>query len=333
MEFPSKKINFARTKTKNTIKQYPKMKKIILLLAAIVSVIAVDAKPKQKELNLRVGTYNVWAHYARQGLVKRGKALPERSWDNSKEAVAELIVKLDCDLIGLQEVSGVCRDDLAELVKKAGGKKYKLWWVNTYPEGHKREVGNAIFYNKKSLKLNSQAIYYLSPTPEVMSKGWDEKRYYRAALATVVTHKKSGKKFFFVATHGPLAKGAKGPAGDVLVEIDKKYNKEGLPTIVLGDMNSRPGDAFHQNMLKYYEDAFLVAEKKCGTIGTFNSAAGSDNNFTISNRRIDHIYVHSTDKGEVKVKEYTVNRDKVKIKGAEVYPSDHNPVIADLTIK
>ncbi|MBR5807756.1 MAG: endonuclease/exonuclease/phosphatase family protein [Alistipes sp.] len=309
------------------------MKKFILLLAAIVSVVVVDAKPKQKELNLRVGTYNVWAHYARQGLVKKGKALEARSWDNSKEAVAELIVKLDCDLLGMQEVSGVCRDDLAKLVKKAGGKQYKLWWLNTYPEGHRREVGNAIFYNKKNLKLENQAIYYLSPTPEVMSKGWDEKRYYRAALATVVTHKKSGKKFYFIATHGPLAKGAKGPAGDVLVEIDKKYNREGLPTIVLGDMNSRPGDPFHLNMTKYYEDAFIVAEKKCGTVGTFNSAAGSDKNFKLSHRRIDHIYVHSTDKGAIKVKSYEVNRDKVEINGVKVYPSDHNPVIADITIK
>ena len=309
------------------------MKKIILLLAAIVSVVVVDAKPKQKELNLRVGTYNVWAHYARQGLVKKGKALEARSWDNSKEAVAELIVKLDCDLLGMQEVSGVCRDDLAKLVKKAGGKQYKLWWLNTYPEGHRREVGNAIFYNKKNLKLENQAIYYLSPTPEVMSKGWDEKRYYRAALATVVTHKKSGKKFYFIATHGPLAKGAKGPAGDVLVEIDKKYNREGLPTIVLGDMNSRPGDPFHLNMTKYYEDAFIVAEKKCGTVGTFNSAAGSDKNFKLSHRRIDHIYVHSTDKGAIKVKSYEVNRDKAEINGVKVYPSDHNPVIADITIK
>ena len=310
------------------------MKKLFLLLAAFAVAVAADAKPKaDQELNLRVGTYNVWAHYARQGLVKKGKALPERSWDNSKEAVAKLIVKLDCDLIGMQEVSGVCRDDLAKLVKKVGGKKYQLWWVNTYPEGHKREVGNAIFYDKKQYKLENQAIYYLSPTPEVMSKGWDETRYYRAALTAVVTHKKSGKRFFFIATHGPLAKGAKGPAGEVLVEIDKRFNTEGLPTIVLGDMNSRPGDPFHQNMLTYYEDAFLTAEKSCGTIGTFNSAAGSDKNFELSHRRIDHTYVHSTEKGKVKVNSYKVNRDKAKINGVEVYPSDHNPVIADLTIK
>ena len=310
------------------------MKRLLWVFIAIAIALSANAKPKSnKELDLRVCTYNVWAHYARNGLVQKKKALPERSWDNSKEALAKLIVKLDCDLMGMQEVSAVCRDDIAQLVKKVGGKKYELWWVNTYPENHRRVVGNAILYNKKAFKLQNKAIYYLSPTPEVISKGWDEVKYYRAALTAEVTHKKSGKEFFFIATHGPLAKGAKGPAGEVLVEIDKKYNTKGLPTIVLGDMNDCPGGNFHNSMLTHYEDTFLVAEKKCGTIGTFNSARGWDRNFTLPQRRIDHIYVHSTDKGQIKVREYTVNRDKAEINGVSVYPSDHNPVIADLTIK
>jgi endonuclease/exonuclease/phosphatase family metal-dependent hydrolase len=310
------------------------MKRIVLLIAAVMAFFAVDAKPKaEAELDLRIGTYNVWAHYARAGLVRKGKADAARSWDKSKEAVADLIVKLDCDFIGMQEVSDVCRDDLAKLVKKAGGKKYKLWWVNTYPDGHRRQVGNAIFYDKRKFKLSEQNIYYFSPTPEVMSKGWDEKRYYRAALTAVVTHKKSGKKFFFIATHGPLGKEAKVEAGRLLVEFDKKYNTQGLPTIVVGDMNSRPGDGFHQNMLKHFEDCYLVAEKKDGNVGTFNSAAGLDKNFTLEHRRIDHIYVRSTDKGKIKVKDYKVNRDKYKIDGAMHYPSDHNPVYVDLQLK
>ncbi|MBQ2026797.1 MAG: hypothetical protein II214_02740, partial [Alistipes sp.] len=116
-------------------------------------------------------------------------------------------------------------------------------------------------------------------------------------------------------------------------EFDKKYNTQGLPTIVVGDMNSRPGDGFHQNMLKHFEDCYLVAEKKCGTIGTFNSGAGTDKNFTLEHRRIDHIYVHSTDKGEIKVKSYEVNRDKYNVGGQMHYPSDHNPVVVDLKLK
>ena len=311
------------------------MKKITLLLIALLMAFVTDAKPKQNQsaVDLRIGSYNVWAHYARAGLIRKGKVVEARSWENSRSAVADLIVKLDCDFIGMQEVSGVCRDDLAKLVKKAGGKKYQLWWVNTYPETHRREVGNAVFYDKRKFTIEDENIYYFSLTPEVMSKGWDEQRYYRAALTAVVTHKKSGKKFFFIATHGPLAKEAKVHAGRLLVEFDKKYNTQGLPTIVVGDMNSRPGDGFHQNMLKHFEDSYLVAEKKCGNVGTFNSAAGLDKNFTLEHRRIDHIYVHSTDKGEIKVKSYEVNRDKYNVGGQMHYPSDHNPVVVDLKLK
>ena len=311
------------------------MKKITLLLIALLMAFATDAKPRQNQsaIDLRIGSYNVWAHYARAGLIRKGKVVEARSWENSRSAVADLIVKLDCDFIGMQEVSGVCRDDLAKLVKKAGGKKYQLWWVNTYPETHRREVGNAVFYDKRKFTIEDEHIYYFSLTPEVMSKGWDEQRYYRAALTAVVTHKKSGKKFFFIATHGPLGKEAKVEAGRLLVEFDKKYNTQGLPTIVVGDMNSRPGDGFHQNMLKHFEDCYLVAEKKCGTIGTFNSGAGTDKNFTLEHRRIDHIYVHSTDKGEIKVKSYEVNRDKYNVGGQMHYPSDHNPVVVDLKLK
>lgn len=310
------------------------MKKFITLLVALIAIFAVDAKPKQNtELAIRIGSYNIWSHAARRGQVENGNANEARSWDNSKRSVAELIVKLNCDILGMQEVTSLCRDDLAQLVKSAGGKKYALWWVDTYPESGKKHVGNAVFYNKKRFKLSNENIYYFSPTPEVMSKGWDEKKYYRASLTATVTHKKSGKKFFLIATHGPLKKIASENAGRILVEIDKKYNTEGLPTIVVGDMNACPGEGFHTTMCTYYEDAYLVANRKCGTIGTFNGSSGYDNNLKLTKRRIDHIYVHSTDKGKCTVKNYEVNCDKYEIMGTKHYPSDHNPVVAEITIK
>lgn len=309
------------------------MKKLLLLSIAFVLVFATDAKPKQaQELDLRIGTYNIWAHYARAKKIKDGKAEPVRTWDNSKKAVAELIVELDCDLMGLQEVSGVCYEGLTEVLKKVGGKKYGIWWLNTYPENGRRIVGNAVLYNKREFQLSKQNIYYFSPTPEVRSTGWDEKKYLRSALVMEVTHKKTGRKFFFMATHGPLKELAGEHAGRLLVEFDKKYNTEGLPTIVVGDMNAQPGNGFCQNMLKYYEDSFLVAEKSCGDIETFNNSKGLDKHFT-KTRRIDHIYVHSTNKGKITVKEYNVSLDKLDCGGEKHYPSDHNPVYVDLTIK
>ena len=309
------------------------MKKIVLLAAAFFAFVAAEAKTSESaELNLRIGTYNVWSHSAREGQIKKGTTTESRNWENSKKAVAKQIVDINCDILAMQEVTSVCRDDLAKLVKKQGGKKYKLWWVNTYPEGM-RIIGNAVFYDKKKFSLSQENIYYFSPTPEVASKGWDEKRYYRASLVTVVTHKKSGKKFFLLATHGPLKKVANGHAGRLLVEFDKKYNTENLPSIALGDMNARPGQAFHQNMCAYFEDCYLATENKIGTIGTFNGSKGSEAMLKLPHRRIDQIYVHSTEKGKFEVKKYEVVLDKHVIDGEKHYPSDHNPVVVDLTIK
>ena len=309
------------------------MRKITTLLIALIVASTVGAKPKQAdEINLRIGTYNIWADSAREYPIKKQRALESRSWENSKQAIAELIVKLNCGIIGLQEVSGVCRDDVKELVKRAGGKRYKLWWENSYPKGM-RIIGNAVLYDKKMFKIEKKAIYFFSPTPEVSSNGWDCTKFYRTALTSVITHKKSSKKFFFIATHGPLKPIAKANAGRLLVEFDKKYNTEGLPTIVVGDMNSHPGDDFHKNMLSFYEYSFHVAEKKCATLGTFNGSAENEEYFSLLYRRIDHIYTHSTDKGKVTVKEYDVNRDKYNCGGRMHYPSDHNPVVVNLSIK
>ena len=122
--------------------------------------------------------------------------------------------------------------------------------------------------------------------------------------------KKSGKQFFLLATHGPLGDVACGHAGRLLTEFDKNYNTKGLPTIVVGDMNAWPGhskNAFYENMIKYFEDTYEVTEKKCGTIGTFNGSKEIEKNFKAPHRRIDHIYVRSTDKGKIQVKNYTVN--------------------------
>ena len=283
-------------------------------------------------INLRFGTYNIWADSARQVKIDNEASVLARSWDNSKQAVANLIAQLNCDIIGMQEVSTVCRDDLANLVKTASKDKYELWWLDTYPSP-KKDIGNAVFYDKKKFKFSDQGIYYFSETPEVPSVGWDETNYHRAALTAVVTHIESGKRFFYIATHGPLGNEANGHAGRLLVEFDKKYNTKGLPTIAVGDMNARPNGAFHQNMLTHYKDCYLVAEKKSGTIGTFNGASESDDSLKNESNRIDHIYVRSTIMGHIDVNEYKVSLDKLNCGGEMHYPSDHNPVIVDVTLR
>ena len=101
------------------------MKRIVLLAAALFAFVATEAKTSQStELDLRIGTYNVWSHSARKWVIKKGATTESRNWENSKKAVAQQIVDINCDILAMQEVTSVCRDDLAQLVKKQGGKKY-----------------------------------------------------------------------------------------------------------------------------------------------------------------------------------------------------------------
>ncbi len=309
------------------------MRKFLLIMMALLVAMTVDAKPKSSELKLRIGTYNIWTHSARKSQIRKGRTTEDRNWNNSKQSVAKLITKLNCDIIGLQEVTTVCRDDLMELVKGENGRRYTLWWVDTYPNSKKKNVGNGIFYDSNKFKFEQKKIRYFSPTPDQPSSGWDEKKFIRGALTAVVTHKKSGRKFFFIATHGPLGDIANGHAGRLIIEFEKELNTEKLPVIVVGDMNANPKMEFYERMCQHFDDCFVIAKKKCGNLGTFNGASEIEANFKNPNKRIDHIYVRSTKKGKIKVSNYVVNRDKLQCGNGLHYPSDHNPVYVDLRIK
>lgn len=123
------------------------------------------------------------------------------------------------------------------------------------------------------------------------------------------------------------------PPNFVQIQIDKEFNPEKLPTIVMGDMNAWPGQPFLDMMKTHYKDCYEEAAVRGPEIGTYASSKELETHFAAPRRRIDHIYFHSTDKGAFEVHSYKVNRDKYPIGGKMHYPSDHNPVYVDMTLK
>ena len=313
------------------------MKKLTLLLLAIALVIpTIEAKPKsentKKDDTILVGTYNVWTKAARASQIRRGNAPKYRSWDSSKEAVAQIIVDTAFDIFGIEEADAAVQAELPALVKKAGG-KYDFWFCQAYPPESGRNACGGIVYRKDRFKLSDKHIFWMSPTPDVPSKGWDEQKYYRIAASAIVTDKWTGKRFHFIYTHGPLGKEANDHSAEIIVEREKMYNKEGLVSILVGDMNARPSSQFYKTITSHYEDTYKVAKGRTTVDGTFLGPGEKTEDLRNQDRRIDHIYIRSDKSDAYEVLYYDVNTNKYNVGDAVTFPSDHLPVTAKIRIK
>ena len=96
----------------------------------------------------------------------------------------------------------------------------------------------AIFYLKKQFKLLNSGTFWLSETPEQVSKGWD------AACKRTVTwvqlqEKSTGKTFFYFNTHlDHLGDTARRESVKLIARLIDEKVPAGMPVILGGDMNS-----------------------------------------------------------------------------------------------
>lgn len=182
-----------------------------------------------------------------------------------------------------------------------------------------RETGeySALFYRKDRFKALDSGTFWLSETPDSVSKGWD------AALPRICTwalleEPASGRKFWVFNTHfdhvGALAR--ENSAKLILQKI-KTFNSANYPVALLGDLNSEPGSApvtLLQNAL--FDTHDHCQEPPFGPEGTFNGFRFQEP----VTRRIDYIFVS----GAWKTQQYAVLSDARNCH----YPSDHLPVLA-----
>ena len=168
-----------------------------------------------------------------------------------------------------------------------------------------------------------KGTFWLSPTPEKPSKGWD------AALNRIVTwgkfqSKVTGKQFLVFNTHfdhrGVEAR--KNSAALIRNKIEEMTYNNNLPVILTGDFNLTPDQEPISLIKKYLSDARDISEESpYGPLGTFS---GFNWNSPLNNR-IDYIFCY----GPVKVLKYAVISDSKE----QRYPSDHLPVFAKVQLK
>ncbi|MBR2351814.1 MAG: endonuclease/exonuclease/phosphatase family protein [Alistipes sp.] len=281
---------------------------------------------------LHVGSFNVWGDKQRNNVIKKGNAPQLRSWANGRDAVAQMIVDANWDIFGVQEACPTVRKELPQLVKRNGG-RYKWWFAlpGEYdPAKPSKHLANGIVYRKSRFKMLDTDISWISDTPTRSSYNKGDKIHKRVIGSALMRDKRTGKLFIFTATHGPLRCADSAENAQIIIDRIRLFNKDQLPTILVGDMNAQPHSAFSARLRTAFDDTQDIATRKSEVRGTVNGSRPLEG--VPGPRCIDYIYVGSAD-GSHSVSEHNVFINRYEIGGKMFYPSDHCPIGAHITFK
>ncbi len=258
--------------------------------------------------NLKLITYNIRLDLASDG---------ENAWPNRKDYFCSQLAFYEPDIFGIQEALPHQVTDIASLLPKYN-------YVGIGRDGVGKGESSNIFFKKDRFKVLEENTFWLSETPEKISKGWD------AALNRVCTYallkdNQSKKTFWVFNTHldhiGELAR-----TNSILLILSKikTLNTKNYPVIFMGDFNSEPTEERIIHLKTEMLDTQAISEEKpFGPSGTFN---GFKHNEAVTTK-IDYIFLSKN--SPFKVKKYAVLSDSKELK----YPSDHLPVYVALVFK
>lgn len=235
------------------------------------------------------------------------------AWDNRKENVAGQILFYEPDIFGIQEGLPEQVDYLDSALQD-----YSFIGVGR-DDGARKGEFSAIYFRTDKFKLLQSGTFWLSPTPDKPSKGWDA-AYPRVCTYGQFQDQKSREKFWVFNTHfDHVGDKARKEAAKLILKKMGSLNHEGLPVILSGDLNLTPDQAPIQMLAAEMQDSRLASKMPpFGPVGTWN---GFDFNSPLD-RRIDYIFVSM----DVKVNKYAVLTDSRDQK----FYSDHLPVFVEV---
>tara|TARA_R110002051_G_scaffold263989_1_gene323873 strand:+ start:736 stop:1596 length:861 start_codon:yes stop_codon:yes gene_type:complete len=237
-------------------------------------------------------------------------------WADRLPHVASLIQFHKIELFGVQEA---LNNQLLDLTKELG---YSYIGVGRDDGTEKGEYA-AILYNPKKFEILDHGTFWLSPTPDKPSKGWD------AALNRICTWGKfkdeEGKDFYVFNIHyDHIGQQAREESSKLVMAQVTKINKENAPALLMGDFNVTPDNGAYTTITSNpdWQDARLISETPSyGPAGTFTGFDWEK----MPDGIIDHVFV----KGDIKVIRHGILTDNYGKK----YPSDHFPVLVEVAWK
>jgi len=280
------------------------MKLYSIYIIFLVSLLSVFSTAQ----TLKVMTYNIRLDVAVDG---------ENDWTHRKDFFTSQIQFYGPDIFGVQEAKPNQVVDIATALSQYS-------YIGIGRDGIGKGESSNIFYKKDRFKVVVSNTFWLSETPDKISKGWDA-AFNRVCTYALFKDVKTKKIFWVFNTHldhiGELAR-----TNGILLILSKikELNTKNYPVIFMGDFNSEPTQDRIIALKKEMNDTREISGvKPFGPSGTFN---GFKHNEPVT-LLIDYIFVSKNNK--FRVKKYAVLSDSKDLR----YPSDHLPVYVEISYK
>ena len=237
--------------------------------------------------------------------------LGKRSWFYRADLLVSDIAAQNPGIIGFQEATQWQYRYLVDVLQGYDS-------VIDYRDQSIASEGCPIFYSTALYTLKDKGSFWLSETPDVMSKDWGA-AHYRICSYVILTEKASGKDFVVFNTHLDHVSDEARIKG-IAVVLEKIAQFGGLPAVIMGDFNALEGSETYNSATQYFLDAqYAAAETMEGH--TYQNWGNPD-----KFKRLDYFMISKT--GWVAQK-YAI----VQPVHDRVYASDHCPIVLQLILE
>lgn len=276
----------------------------------MLSICSIGAAGAQPAAEVRVMTYNIRLDTSADG---------ENAWPHRRNAVSALMRFYGSDLFGMQEVRLHQRDQLA-----ADLSDYVFLGVGRDDGREGGEFSNLAF-RKKRFRLAAHGGFWLSPTPDIPSRGWDG-AFPRLVTWGSLIDRVTGRRVLALATHWDhVGVEARLQSGRMIREWIRTHKEPCQSVVLLGDLNAPPSEMSYQALVQPGPGGLTAAAsisetQPFGPAGTFNAF----DVLRADAAPIDHVLVSDG----VRVLRHGVLTQH----DAGRLPSDHYPVLADIIL-
>lgn len=171
----------------------------------------------------------------------------QNSIDERAPRLHSILAKYDADILCFQEISKAWQPHL----EADYGNDYDMY-LQYRNETVDIEAVSTLWKKDKFICLN-KGCFWLSDTPEVESRGWDEVyNCYRICTYVILQEKETEKTFTVFNTHYGFGDKGQTDSCKLVYEYSKKISA--YPTLVLGDFNMNPESPAYATMIQYFRD-------------------------------------------------------------------------------